>query len=175
MWYFLDSVGRGFRKTDGTIKSLKFLVLNRGLLLVSTQGILLIIWIVDMESWYWLPFHMNTVNIYVNTTLVMLNERTNIREKERENGIMSLKLATRNQFSLRFTPMDALSRPATAQDSEADKSELHKQGDSELYCAPESEVSGFDLTTNRRGYSRGGLDLPSPHGNEEIVATPIDF
>ncbi|EGN93358.1 hypothetical protein SERLA73DRAFT_189563 [Serpula lacrymans var. lacrymans S7.3] len=119
MWYFLDSVGSGFKKTDSTVKFLKFLILNRGLLLVSTQGAMLTLWVAAQESWYWLPFHMNTVNIYVNTTLVMFNERANIPKKEKKIGTMSFQLATCNQLSLRFSPIDSLSQQITTQDLEA--------------------------------------------------------
>ncbi|EGN93480.1 hypothetical protein SERLA73DRAFT_189638 [Serpula lacrymans var. lacrymans S7.3] len=107
MWYFLDLAGRGGNKMKYTIKSLKFLVLNRGLLLVSMQCAMLILWIVAEDAWYWLPFHMNMVNIYFNTTLVMLNERISIREKEERINAVSFQVASHNSFSLRFNPVNS--------------------------------------------------------------------
>ncbi|EGO20671.1 hypothetical protein SERLADRAFT_410971 [Serpula lacrymans var. lacrymans S7.9] len=71
MLRFLGDKATVFKKTRCTIKSIQFLVLNRGIFLMTFQGIYLVTWVVGETHWYWMPFHMILPSVYANTMLVL--------------------------------------------------------------------------------------------------------
>ncbi|EGO01323.1 hypothetical protein SERLA73DRAFT_179486 [Serpula lacrymans var. lacrymans S7.3] len=112
MWCFLNPKEIISRKTRGILKSIQFLVLNRGILLVAVQGSCLVLWFVEQTYWYWLPFYFILPSLYVNLTLALLIERANIRAKENVTNA-SFQLTGGSRRSLEFNVANS-SRPQMA-------------------------------------------------------------
>ncbi|KAJ7802599.1 hypothetical protein B0H14DRAFT_3154942, partial [Mycena olivaceomarginata] len=76
MFIFLKSADTGIRQTSSLLRSLMYLVLNRGLLVTLAQVLTLIVLFTSISHLYWVAVHINTTRLYVNTFFAMLNART---------------------------------------------------------------------------------------------------
>ncbi|EGO01331.1 hypothetical protein SERLA73DRAFT_179490 [Serpula lacrymans var. lacrymans S7.3] len=79
---------------------------------MSTQCTCLVLWLVGETYWYWLPVHMNVPTIYVNTMLILLNERASIRAKAKVINT-SLQLTTRIRQPLEFNVINSSRQTTT--------------------------------------------------------------
>ncbi|KAJ6582381.1 hypothetical protein B0H19DRAFT_1252482 [Mycena capillaripes] len=80
MLIFLKAADTGIRQTSSILRSLMYLVVNRGLLVTAAQVVTLIVLFASTSHLYWVAVHINTTRLYVNTFFAMLNARTTSEE-----------------------------------------------------------------------------------------------
>ncbi|KAJ6582388.1 hypothetical protein B0H19DRAFT_527220 [Mycena capillaripes] len=91
MLIFLKAADTGIRRTSSILRSLMYLVVNRGVLVTVAQVVTLIVLFASTSHLYWslssfplltgliilrVAVHINTTRLYANTFFAMLNART---------------------------------------------------------------------------------------------------
>lgn len=94
MCVFLTSANTGIVRTSSLLRSLMHLVINRGILVTLAQVVMLIVFFTSTTRLYWVPIHINTTKLYVNTFFAMLNARTPPEEKYGAHIDMSSSMST---------------------------------------------------------------------------------
>ncbi|KAJ7443639.1 hypothetical protein B0H11DRAFT_2250556 [Mycena galericulata] len=88
-FYLNQRTAGSLRSTSSRLKSFIHLVITRGLLVNTSQIILLITFFVTSSHLYWLAVHINT-KLHVNSFFQLLNARTSLQDKyAMENMILS--------------------------------------------------------------------------------------
>jgi len=64
-----------FKSTNELLSSLLRTFIGRGVLLVIFQAVFVILWFIEVSTFYWMPFFLITGKLYVTTLIALLNLR----------------------------------------------------------------------------------------------------
>ncbi|KAF9070771.1 hypothetical protein BDP27DRAFT_1322991 [Rhodocollybia butyracea] len=70
----------GINRTDNLLQKLFQYTVTRGLLVTLDQTLFLVLFLTKTQKLWWLPFHLCSSKIYVNTMVAMLNSRTGLQQ-----------------------------------------------------------------------------------------------
>ncbi|KAJ3885237.1 hypothetical protein GG344DRAFT_70710 [Lentinula edodes] len=85
----LNHIHTGIKRTDGLLQKLFQYSVTRGLLVSIDQTLFLILFLTKTQKLWWLPFHLCSSKIYVNTMVAMLNSRNDLLRTFDGNGIIT--------------------------------------------------------------------------------------
>jgi hypothetical protein len=88
-WSF-SHVHTGVKRTDTLLQKFFQYTVTRGVLVTLDQTLFLVLFLTKTEKLWWLPFHLCSSKIYVNTMIAMLNSRNSLRANfDNRNGIIT--------------------------------------------------------------------------------------
>jgi len=88
-WSFSHSQ-TGIKRTDTLLQRFFQYTVTRGVLVTLDQTLFLVFFLTKTERLWWLPFHLCSSKIYVNTMVAMLNSRNSLRTKfDNKNGVIT--------------------------------------------------------------------------------------
>ncbi|TDL28974.1 hypothetical protein BD410DRAFT_255091 [Rickenella mellea] len=67
------------KRLDAVLKYLLLYTFNRGIIVTSAQILMVVLYLIAPQKFYWAPVHLCLGKLYVNTLLAMLNSRARLR------------------------------------------------------------------------------------------------